>query len=108
METMASLRIRKLDDLDAAVPGLGNVWRETKRRIGTSIRCPKSLWIRETPAPMHLNDGEMGRRFALDLATMRLSEESLSVSSGEWACHAGSNHDGAVDGVPSTAAMVEV
>jgi hypothetical protein len=85
-----------------------HVWREIKRRIDTSIRCPKSLWLRDTPAPMHLNDGECARRYALDLATMRLSDEALSVSSGEWACHGGSNHDEAVDGVPAASALVEI
>lgn len=100
--------VKTIGDLDKAVPGLGNVWREIKRRIETPIRCPKSLWLRETPAPMHLNDGESGRRYALDLATMTLSDTSLDVSSGEWACHGGSNGDEAVDGVPAGSALIEI
>jgi hypothetical protein len=99
--------VKTIADLDKAVPGLGNVWREIKRRVETPIRCPKSLWLRETPEPMHLNDGESGRRYALDLATMTLSDRSLDVSSGEWACHGGSNNDEAVDGVPATSALIE-
>ncbi len=72
------------------------------------LRCPKSLWLRDEPAPLHLNDGESARRYALDLATMTLSDESLAVSSGEWACHGGSNHDLAVDSVLGAAALVEI
>jgi hypothetical protein len=102
------INVKTIADLDKAVPGLGNVWREIKRRIETPIRCPKSLWLRDESAPMHLNDGECARRYALDLATMTLSEAELSVSSGEWACHAGANHDEAVEGVPSSAALVEI
>jgi hypothetical protein len=102
------LTVKTIGDLDQAVPGLGNVWREIKRRIETSIRCPKSLWLRDTPEPMHLNDGECARRYALDLATMTLSDKALSVSSGEWACHGGSNHDEAVGGVPVASALVEI
>jgi hypothetical protein len=100
--------VKRISDLDEAVPGLGNVWREIKRRIETPIRCPKSLWLREEPAPMHLNDGECGCRYALDLASMTLSDEEPYVSSGEWACHGGSNNDEAVEGVPATSALIEV
>jgi hypothetical protein len=106
--TTTMLNVKTIADLDQAVPGLGTVWREIKRRIETRVRCPNSLWLREEPAPMHLNDGESGCRFAVDLATMTLSDESLSASSGEWACHGGSNHDEAVDDVPGAAALVEV
>jgi hypothetical protein len=103
-----SLKITKIAELDAQVTGLGNVWRELKKRIDTSCRCPRSLGLREEPRPMHLNDGEQGARFALDLGTMRLSDEQLSISSGEWACHAGTNHDQAIDGVPNATALVEL
>ncbi len=107
MNATMNLQIKKLADLDAAVPGLGNVWRELKARIGTRCRCPKSLTIREAPAPMHLNDGECGARAALDLATMTLSEHHR-VASGEWACHGATNHDQAVGGVPTTSAILDV
>jgi hypothetical protein len=105
---MQRIPVKTIGDLDKAVPGLGSVWREIKRRIDTPIRCPKSLWLRETPEAMHLNDGESGHRYALDLATMTLSSRSLDVSSGEWACHAGSNGDQAVEGVPATSALIEI
>jgi hypothetical protein len=107
METMR-VKVKRIDDLDAAVPGLGRVWRELKERTGTRCRCPKSLVLREAPEAMHLNDGECGRRYALDLANMRLSDEALPVSSGEWACHGGPNHEEKIDGVPPGAALVEL
>lgn len=95
MNAMMNLQIKKIADLDAAVPGLGNVWRALKAHVGTRCRCPKSLTIRETPVPVHLNEGECGARAALDLSSMTLAEPR-HISSGEWACHGGSNHDQAV------------
>ncbi len=103
------LSVGRLADLDAAIPGLAGVWRAIKARIETTIRVPKSLVLRESAEPMQLSDnGESGRRYALDLRTMTLGDVERRVSGGEWACHAGSNNDSGVTGVPSSAAMVEV
>lgn len=104
--TYMSLPIKTIADLDKAVPGLSVVWRKIKQAAGTTIRVPKTLVLRDAAASLCLNDGEMARRYALDLATMALGGER-QASSGEWAVHAGPNNDREVTDVPSTSAMVE-
>ena len=106
---MATIHVttKKLADLDAAIPGLAKVWRQIKDDIGSKIRCPKRLTVRDEAAEMYLIDGECGRRYALDLANMTLGGY-LPVSSGEWRCHAGPLHEERIEGVPNAAAVVEV
>ncbi len=99
------IQIKKTADLDGAIPGLAKLWTQIKAGTGTRCRAPKSLTITDDARPEYLNDGEMGRRYALDLRTMALSE-SLSMSSGEWAAHGGSNHDEEMRGIQDGAALV--
>lgn len=95
----------KLADLDGIIPGLQKVWKQIKADCGTKKRCPSSVALTTRPASMYLDDASLGRRFALDLRTMELSD-GLHVSGGEWACHGGTNNDQAIDGVPDGAAVI--
>lgn len=102
-----TVKTRKAADLDAALPGLSKVWKQIKATCGTSQRTPKSLTFTDAPQQMMLDDGYLGRRFALNLVTMELSEGSYHVSSGEWAVHAGSNNDQAIEGIPNGMAVID-
>ena len=101
-----SLSTRKLSDLDSMIPGLSKVWAAIKAECRTSQRTPKSVTIADGPQAMMLDDGFLGRRFALDLATMTVSK-GVHVSGGEWACHAGKNHDEGLQGVPNGTALID-
>lgn len=100
-----SFRPKTLADLDTIIPGLSEVWKAIKADTRTKKRCPSSVAISTHPASMALNDSFSGRRYALDLRTMELSE-GLHVSGGEWACHGSTNNDQAIDGVPDGAAVL--
>jgi hypothetical protein len=100
-----TLKPKTLADLDTIFPGFAQVWREIKKDTGTKKRCPSFLHFTTTPSKMMPGDAYLGRRYALDLRTMKLSE-GLHVSGGEWACHAGSNNDQAIKGVPDGAAVL--
>jgi hypothetical protein len=102
-----TVRVRKLADLDQAIPGLADVWRQIKAACNTVQRTPKSLCIADEPRKMILDDGWIGRRFALDLRTMELSETVLHVSAEDGAAHGGDNHDRAVEGIPNGAAVID-
>ncbi len=96
---------KKLSDLDALIPGFQKIWKAIKADTGTSQRCPKTVTFTDTAQPMCLDDRSCGRRFALDLTTMQLSK-SVHVSAGEWAVHAGPNHDEALKGVGNGQALI--
>lgn len=100
-----SFRVKKMAELEALLPGFKAVWPALKAACGSSQRCPKSVTFTDTPSPVYPNDSDCCKRFALDLRDMSLSA-SVHVSCGEWAVHAGPNHDGAVAGVPSTHAVL--
>ena len=100
-----SFQVKKMAELEVLLPGFKALWPSLKAVCGSSQRCPKSVTFTDEPQALHLNDGECGKRFALDLATMELGP-GQHVSSGEWAVHAGSNHDAPVVGVPSTHAVL--
>lgn len=100
-----SFKCSKMADVEALLPGFKKIWPEIKSMTGTSQRCPKRVRFTNYPEKVYLNDGEMGKRFALNLATMEISG-SYHISSGEWACHGGSNNDQEVDEVPVNMAMV--
>lgn len=97
--------IKKLADLETLLPGFSKIWPKMKAACGTTQRCPKSVTFTDTPEPVYANDNDSCKRFALDLRDMSLSP-SVHVSCGEWAVHAGRNHDGAVQGVPENQAVL--
>jgi hypothetical protein len=99
--------IKKLADVEALLPGFAKIWKEIKADTTTRQRAPKSITFTDRADPVFLHDHECGRRYALDLATMKLCGR-LHVSGGEWAVHAGSNNDQAVRGLPGNAAVVSV
>lgn len=107
---MASYRVRcsKMADIEAVLPGFKQIWPTIKAATGSSQRCPKSVVFTDSARPVYLNDGEMGKRFALDLRTMQLSNEVYHISSGEWACHGGPNNDREVTGIPDNMALLTV
>lgn len=96
---------KTLADCERAFPGFAKIWRTIKADAGTRIRCPKSLTFTTAQEQVILNDGECARRYALKLDTLELSD-SRHVSSGDWAVHAGSNNDQAVQGIPENCAVV--
>ena len=98
---------RKLSDLDSILPGLDGVWKAIRKKIDTKVRCPKRVYLTDEPNAVHMNDGESGRRFALELSRMELSDSNLSVSSGEWACHGGDNNDREINEIPNGFALVD-
>lgn len=100
-----SFSTKKLADLDALVPGFSKVWKQIKAETGTKKRCPSSVSFTDQARPMCLNDSSLGRRFALDLVSMKLSA-GQHVSAGEWAVSASKNPDGALQGVPNGAALI--
>ena len=102
-----TVRPRKLSELDAAIPGLAAVRRAVKTRTQVQVRVPKTLTITDESRSMHLNDGESGRRFGLDLQTMELSEAALFVSSGEWTCHGGPQNTQPIGEAPNAYALVD-
>lgn len=101
----AHFSIKKMGDLEVLLPGFKAIWPTIKAACSTTQRAPKSVTFTDESSPAHLNDGECGKRFTLNLATMELGP-AQHISSGEWACHAGDNHDRAVVGVPSTHAVL--
>jgi hypothetical protein len=108
-----SFKCSKMADIEALLPGFRTIWPTIKEACKTSQRCPKGIAFTDTVAPVHLNDGECGKRFSLDLRDMSLSA-GFHISSGEWACFAGSNpqsststnNDQAVDNIPTTHALL--
>lgn len=102
-----TIKVSKMSDAEKALPGFRAIWKTIKEVTRTTQRGPKSLRFSDQAQSLCLNDGECARRFALDLATMELSERSFHVSSGEWACHAGSNNDEEVRGVPNGFALLD-
>lgn len=104
-----TIKIAKLADLETVFgASWRKVWSTIKERTGSKVRAPKSVDIHVDPRAAYLNDGEMGKRFAIDLATGELSETSLHMSSGDWAVHAGSNNDHAVNGLARNAGLITV
>lgn len=103
--TTHSFEINKLAEIEKLLPGFRKIWPVIKSACGTTQRCPKRVVFTDTPEPVILHDGEIGKRFTLDLATMELGQ-AQHISSGEWACHAGDNHDRAVVGIPTTHAVL--
>ncbi len=104
--TDTSFRTSKMADLEALLPGFAQVWKQIKAETNTKQRCPKSISFGTDPRAMMLDDAYSGRRFALDLATMKLSG-GRHVSGGEWAVHAGSNNDRAIGEVPVNQAVLD-
>jgi hypothetical protein len=102
-----TFKCSKMSDVEALLPGFKSLWPTIKADTGTSQRCPKSVSFTDAVHPAVLHDGECGKRYSLDLRTMTLSHP-LHLSSGEWACHAGSNNDQAVGGIPITHALLTV
>lgn len=88
-------------------PHWRNLWNAVKQETGSKVRKPSGVSASEAALPVHLNDGECARRFAFNLLTGEVSS-GLHVSSGEWACHAGSNNDAAVNAVPVNTCVVTV
>jgi len=96
---------KTIGDVDALLPGFKAVWKRMKVECRTSQRCPKAVTFSDTPWPVYPNDYDSAKRFALNLETMALSE-SVHISAGEWAVHAGPNNDGAVKDVPANMALI--
>ncbi len=104
-----SFKISKMAQAEEILPGFKKaVWAHIKKITGTSQRGPKTLIVTDQPYAVMLNDGECGKRFAINLETMKVSPETYHISSGEWACHGGRNNDGEIQGVPSNMAVVTV
>jgi hypothetical protein len=98
------IRANTKNDLDNIIPGLASVWKQVREREGIRTRNV-SVSLSTQPEPMYLNDGYMGCRYGLSLKDMSLSMKSLRVSSGEWACHGGSNNDGSIGAAPDYAVV---
>lgn len=99
------VEVKKLADLDERVaPGFANLWRAVKKSTGTRVRCPKSVLVTDEPWSMCPNDSSCARRFAVDLATMKVLGER-HVSCGEWAM-ANKGQDRAVVDIPAGQAVV--
>lgn len=101
----ASFRIKKLAEVEALLPGFKSMWPALKAACGTTQRAPKSVTFTDEPSRACPSDYDSCKRFALDLRDMTLSN-SLHISAGEWACHAGSNNDESVTSVPTTHALL--
>lgn len=101
-----SIQVRKIDDAEKALPGFAKLWKALKAETDTRCRAPKGITFTDEPQRLCLNDGELCRRFALDLRTMALSG-ALHVSGGEWAAHGGSNNDSAIDEIPDGFAVLD-
>lgn len=101
-----TFRPRKLADLTTIIPGLDKVWKQIKAECGTKARTPKTVSITDASSPMYPDDASLCRRFALNIETMSLSG-GIHVSAGEWAVHAGPNHDEAVEGVGNGQALID-
>ncbi len=104
--TTLRIQIQKIADLDAVIHGLAAIWRLIKADTNTKVRCPKGVTVTDEPQRLYLDDGQCARRYPLNLATMELGV-GVSVSSGEWAVHAGPNHTESIDGVPNAAAVID-
>jgi hypothetical protein len=91
-------------EVEDALPGFKQVWKEIKKDTGTRIRSPKSVNVTDEPSGMFPDDRSCCRRYALDLENMMLKGR-VHVSAGEWACTPG-NPDDEVKGVPNAAALV--
>jgi hypothetical protein len=94
-----AVKIKKQSEGEAALKGFTGLWKAVKVETGTSQRNPKLLVLTDEPQDLYLDDGYVGKRWGLNLSTMELTQ-SLHISSGEWACHAGSNNDRAVTNIP--------
>jgi hypothetical protein len=101
----AHFRIRKMSELETLLPGFAKMWPALKSACGTTQRAPKSVTFSDEPSRAYPSDYDCCKRFSLDLRDMTLSQP-LHISAGEWACHAGSNHDQAVTNVPETHALL--
>ena len=102
---MTTFRPAKISDLDGIIPGLQKVWKAIKAETGTKKRAPSSVTITDKATPMMPDDSSCCRRFALDLATMKVSR-GVHVSAGEWAVGAQKNPVGALQGVANGQALV--
>ncbi len=100
-----NFKAKKIGDIEVLLPGFKAVWPKMKAACGTSQRCPKSVTFTDTPQQVFPDDHDCAKRFALNLESMDLSS-SVHISSGEWACHAGPNNDGAVHDVPGNQALI--
>lgn len=100
-----SFQTKTLGAVEELLPGFRAIWPQIKAACGVSNRCPRSVSFTDSVEPVILDDTDSAERFALDLRDMSLSA-SRHVSGGEWAMHAGSNHDQAIAEVPSTHAVV--
>jgi hypothetical protein len=96
---------KTIGDIETLLPGFKAVWASIKAECNTRQRCPKSVTFSDVPQDVCADDHDCARRFKLNLETMRL-EGSVHVSAGEWAVHAGKNHDGAVSDIPGNMALV--
>lgn len=99
--------IKKLSQCETLLPGFSKLWKAIKADTGTTQRAPKSFSFTDKPWPAIMNDGECGRRYALNLETMELSGR-LHMSSGDWGIPGVSNNDQAIESVPANAAVVTV
>lgn len=100
-----SFKTSKMSDVETLLPGFAKIWPAIKAATLTTQRCPKRVVFTDRPESVCLNDGEMGKRFALNLETMTLSG-FLHISSGEWACHSGSNNDEEIRNLPLNIAVL--
>lgn len=104
-----NMSVSKLADLATIFGAKWKImWDHVKEETGTRQRKPRSVSLYSDPRQVYVNDnGEMSRRFAWNMETGEVSP-SLNVSGGEWACHAGSNNDEAVTGLPRNVVIVTV
>lgn len=104
-----TVKINALADLATVFgPKWRALWNHVKVETGTSQRKPRTVSMFSDARKVYVNDnGEMARRFAWDMETGEVSA-ALLVSGGEWACHAGSNHDEAVTDLPRNTVIVTV
>ncbi len=103
--TTLTIRPRKLAELEVALPGFVKIWKKIQADTGTKKRCPSTVTFVDEARAMYMNDSSCGRRYALDLVTMTLSE-GRHVSAGEWAVGARNNPDKAVTGVANGQALI--
>jgi hypothetical protein len=105
MSKTTTFRTKTLADLETLLPGFRKLWPEIKAACGTSCRAPRSVTFTDVARREYLNDDECGRRFKLNLQTMKI-EGAVHMSGGDWAVHAGTNNDAAVSGIPTTHALL--
>lgn len=105
MTYINSGRLRKIADAEAFLPGIAAIWPQIKAECRTSARRITGITITDRADPVCADDGELVRRFSLDLATMTLGDASHHVSTGEWAI-ANTGAERAVADVPDGAAVL--